>query len=238
MQWQRGVDWTPGLTQGGTVNNPGPAAGGSFVWKYESVTGGGTLSSLDPWYRHERTLLKWDEQWWNTGAGAWSAGDNFSPPVMQDRIIHNLHTTTFQHTPVVSWVNPLGDGAEIEVTGSLTLRWTGSGGLGFPVDVDVIIAFDDASSGQITPLFAGTYSKPNAGPSINDQVVIPIVLSGPVTFDDGDALLVSHRGHSAFGPVGMWVTVFDDVNLTMVPSPGSLVLLAAAGLVIGFRRRR
>lgn len=238
LDWKRGVDWVPGFEQGSTINNPGPAAGGSFVWRYESIDGGGSLGSLDPWYRRERELLKWDGLWWETGVGAWSRGDDASPPIMQDRIIHNLHTSAYQHTPVVSWINPLGDGTQVEVSGSLTLRWTGVEGLGFPVDVDVVVAFEDASTGEITPLFSGTYSKPIQGPSVNDEVLIPIELSGALTFDAGDALLVTHRGHDAFGPAGMWVTVFDDVNLTLVPTPGSVALLGVAGLLIGFRRKR
>jgi hypothetical protein len=227
----------PGSVQGGTQNNPGPAAGG-LVWRYEAITGGGSLASGNPWYLGARDLLKWDGLWWQTGAGAWAAGEDLSPPIMQDRMIHNLHTTTFNQTPTVSWVNPLGDATEVEVSGSVTLRWSGKNGMGFPVDVDLVLAFFDASSGQLTPLMANTYSKPTAGPSINDEVLIPISVGGSLVFDTNDALILTHRGREAFGPTGMWVTVFDDVSLTLVPTPGSAALLAVAGLAIGTRRRR
>lgn len=238
VTWDRSGDWAPGTIQGSTQNNPGPAAGGPFVWRYESIQGGGSLASADPWYLKPRELMKWDGTWWQTGSGAWSNGDDMSPPVMQDRMIHNLHATTFEQTPVVSWVNPIGDGAEVAVSGSVTLRWSGKGGLGHPVDVDVVLAFLDASSGQITPLLASTFSKPNLGPSINDEVLIPMNLQGTLTFDQGDTLVLTHRGRDSFQPLGMWVTVFDDINLTLVPTPGAAALLGIAGLVLGVRRKR
>lgn len=236
--WQRTTDWVPGVVQGGTLNNPGPAQGSSAgVWKYE-WTQGGPLGSANPWYAQPRTTSKWDELWWQTGMGAWTADDDSSPPIMQDRIIHNLHTTTYDGVPVVSWINPMGDGVLVDVGGSLRLRWSGGGGLGFPVDVDVVVAVEDASAGIVTPLFSGTFSKPTGLPSINDELVIPIGVTGSVALDTDDRIIVSHRAREAFGPIGMWATVFDEVSITLVPSPGAMALLGLAGLLAGARRRR
>ena len=238
INWHRQSDWVPGVSQGGTQNNPGPAAGGSFVWKYEWVQGGGPLGSATPWHRQPRQTMKWDGLWWSTGQGAWASDDDGSPPVMQDRIIHNLHTTTFGRTPVVSWTNPYGASTQIDLGGSLRLRWSGNNGLGYSVDVDVFMAIEDAVTGELTTILSNTYSKPTPEPSVNEEVVIPIPSTGLLTFDPGDRLILTHRGHNAFGPLGMWVSMFDNVQMTLVPTPGAAALFGVAGLALIGRRRR
>lgn len=236
FQWNRTSDWVPGVAVGSTVGNPGPGPGGPVVWKYEFVSGG-PLGSANQWFEQPRQLLKWDDAWWSTGQPAWSKGDDLSPPVQQDRIIHNLHTSTYADIPVLSWINPLGDGAQINVDGSVRLRWTGNGGLGFPVDVDFVVAKFDASAGTVSPLFSDTFSKPTPSATIEEEIIIQIGLS-ELVFDENDALVISHRGREAFGPMGMWVTVFDQgLNLSLVPTPGVATLLGLAGLALARRRR-
>lgn len=238
ITWHRSSDWVPGAQQGSTQNNPGPAAGGSFVWKYEWAQGGGPLGSANPWYAQPRQTMKWDGLWWQTGAGAWVRDDETSPPIMQDRLIHNLHTSTFDTTPVVTWTNPLDVAAEVSFGGSLTLRWSGKNGLGYAVDVDVLLAIEDGATGALTPLISQTFSKPTPGPSINDEVQIPVEFPSSVVFGAGDRLILTHRGRESFGPLGMWVTVLDDVQMTLVPAPGSFALIGLAGAVVARRRRR
>lgn len=235
--WQRTNDWTPGVVQGSTTNNPGPAHGVPAVWKYE-WTQGGPLGSSNPWYAQPRTTSKWDQLWWQTGTGAWTSDDDSGPPIMQDRIIHNLHTSTYDSVPVVSWINPMGDGTQVNVSGSLRLRWSGGQGLGFPVDVDVVVGVQDAFSGIVTPLLSGTFSKPSGVPSVNEELLISVDGKGSVTLDAGDMIIVTHRAREAFGPIGMWATVFDDVSITLVPAPGAAAFFGLAGLIAGTRRRR
>jgi hypothetical protein len=156
---------------------------------------------------------------------------------MQDRIIHNLHTSTFDVAPVVTWTNPLGDHTQVDVTGSLRLRWTGRDGIGKPVDVDLMLGMYDASLGVITPLLASTYSKPTSEPSFEEEIVIPLDLAS-IMLDAGDEIMLTHRGHNPFGPQGMWVTVFDGgMNITLVPAPGAAAVLGLAGIA-ALRRRR
>lgn len=234
--WNRALNWTPGTVAGTSVGNPGPGPGGADVWGYESVSGS-ALGSAGAWYDQPRTPLTWDPQWWNTGVGAWTAGDDKSPPIMQDRFIHNLHTSTFDSVPMVTWNNPLGDGTAVDVTGSLRLRWTGNGGIGMPVDVDLMLGLYDASSGITSPLLAQTYAKPTPAPSFEEEIVIPLEFTN-IMLDAGDQIVLTHRGREAFGPQGMWVTVFDGgMNITLVPAPGAAAVLGMAGLA-ALRRRR
>lgn len=238
LTWQRQTDWSPGLNQGSSANNPGPAAGGPGVWMYE-WTQGGPLGSVNPWYVQPRNLAKWDQLWWNTGQGAWTAGDNVSPPMLRDRITHNLHSTTFADIPVVSWINPMGDGAQVTVGGSVVLRWSGKNGLGYPVDVDVFVGLQNALSGLVTPLFSGTFAKPTGSASINEETVIPLNISTVLTVNTNDRIILTHRGRDPFGPLGMWVTLFDSgMTITLVPTPGTAALLGLAGAALAVRRRR
>ncbi len=234
--WNRNTNWVPGTSQGSSQGNPGPGPGGGFVWRYE-WTNGGPLDSGDPWYLEPRNLSTWDASWYATNMGAWSKGDNVSPPIMQDRSIHNLHTSTYADIPVLSWINPLGEGTLIDITGSLRLRWSGGGGIGFPVDVDVVLAVFNVGTQTTTPLLSQTYSKPTPMPTIEEEITIPLNFLG-LNFDTYDQLILTHRGRVSFGPLGLWVSIFDEeMNLTLVPSPGTAALLGLAGLA-AMRRRR
>jgi hypothetical protein len=235
--WNRDSDWHPGLTPGSTVGNPAPGSIGPLAWRYES-TSGGPLGSVNPWYTQPRTLLKWDDQWWATGQGAWAGNDDISPAVMQDRIIHNLHTSTYANIPVVSWINTMGDGTLVDISGSMRLRWTGGGGVGFPVDVDLVLARQNILTGATTLLYAQTLSKPTPSPSVEEEMLIPFDFAD-VSFDQNDTLILTHRGREAFGPLGMWVTVFDQgMTVTLVPTPGAVTAIGMAGLALTRRRRR
>lgn len=237
QQWNRNLEWTPGTSPGSSGGNPGPGQGGQAIWGYQAVTGGGALGSASAWYERSRSRLEWDDQWWNTGSSAWATGDDLSPPVMQDRIIHNLHTSTFDAVPMVSWTNPLAGSTQVDVTGSLRLRWTGNDGIGMPVDVDLMLGLYDASLGVTTPLLAHTYAKPTAAPTFEEEVVIPVAFPG-LLLDAGDEIVLTHRGRESFGPRGMWVTVFDGgMNITLVPAPGAAAVLGMAGLAAVRRRR-
>lgn len=234
--WLRSADWVPGSAQGSSANNPGPV-GGIPIWQYESTQGGG-LGSGNPWYAQAGSLMTWDSGWYDTGWGVWSNGDNVNPPILAGRLIHNVHTSAAQDVPLVRWQNPIGDGGVVDITGSLVINWNGNGGLGRPVDVDVVIAKHDASANTTTVLFSTTVSKPNPFPSIGDSVLLPVSITD-VGVDQGDSVVITHRGRSALGPQGAWVNMYDSLSIQqVVPAPGAAGILAMAGLAAARRRRR
>jgi hypothetical protein len=233
--WQRAADWVPGSTAGGTINNPGPGAGSASIWQYE-FTQGGPLGSTNPWYSQGTTMMVWDPGWWNTGWGVWSKGDNVNPPVMSGRLVHNVHASTFADVPIVRWNNPFGTVNDLGISGSLLVNWNGMNGAGHPVDVDVIIAKQNAQRTATTLLFSTTVAKPNPFVSVGDSVSIPLNLSN-ISLLNGESIIISHRGRSSLQPSGGWINLYDNVTFTAIPAPGSLGLLGIAGLALARRRR-
>lgn len=233
--WHRHSDWVPGQTEGGTKNNPGPDTEGTGVWMYGWTTGGG-LGSENPWYAQPLTMATWDPDWWNIEQGAWSRGNDGNPPMFANRFTHNAAPSVYQFVPVVEWLNPVGDGTEVALTGTLTVQWSGVNFVGLPVDVAVVIAHYDSVTHVATPLFSTVVSKPIQGPSVGDKVELPIDISG-VQLDAGDSLIFSHRAEEPLFPGG-WVILYDDVSVTLVPAPGAISLLGLGGLLAARRRRR
>jgi hypothetical protein len=233
LVWERSSNWVPGVGQGSTVNNPS-LVNGVPVWQYETTQGGG-LSSANPWYKSAGQLMTWDTAWWATGWGVWAKGDDFSPPVLAGRTIHNVHPTTWDDVPVVRWLNPVGN-TSVDLTGTLTVNWNGVNGLGRPVNVDVVIAKYTAATNQTTLLYSETVAKPNPFPSVGDSVFLPVNLAN-VPMAAGDSLIFSHRGQNAVGPLGAWVNLYDAITISAIPAPSALGVLALAGIAATRRRR-
>lgn len=232
FMWQRSADWLPGTAPGGTANNPGPGAGGP-VWQYE-WTQGGALGSSNPWYAQPTNLMSWDPAWYNTGFGVWSKGDNVNPPIMHNRLVHNLHDTVKDDIPLVRWRAPFGQIDDLAINGNLIVHWTGMNGVGKPVDVDVVIAKQTQTGTSV--LFSTTVSKPNPFQSVGDMVTIPVSLSD-IELGAGDSIIITHRGRHGFFPHGAWVNLIDNVTLTAIPSPGSLAVLGIGVFAVARRRR-
>lgn len=233
QNWQRSSDWLAGTTQGSTINNPG---GGGAVWQYEYTTGG-DLDSSNPWYKNPGTLLTWDGAWWQTGWGVWSKGDDVSPPILAGRLIHNVAAASYDNVPVVRWRNPLGDGGDVSLSGSLLINWNGVNGLGRPDDVDVVIGKYSAATNTTSALFSTTVSKPTPFASVGDSVLLPINISN-VLVNQNDSLVFTLRARTALAPLGGWINMYDGIQIHAVPAPGAGALLAGAGLLAARRRRR
>ena len=120
----------------------------------------------------------------------------------------------------------------------MDIRWSGEGFIGSPVDVDFVIALDDATTGEVTPLFTTTVSKPNPGDTIGDFVTIEVGLQG-IEIGVEDSIIISHRAHDRSGTNGRWIPLVDDLTMTVVPipAPGAMALLALTGLTATRRRR-
>jgi hypothetical protein len=232
--FERATNWVPGISQGTTINNPS-TVGGQAAWQYE-VTQGDSIGSVNPWYEQAGQLMTWDPAWYSTGWGVWSKGDNLNPPVLPGRLIHNVHPSTWGDVPLVRWMNPFGNTAA-SIAGTLTLNWNGVNGLGRPVNVDVVIAKQNTITNSTTVLYSTTVAKPNPFPSVGDSVFLPISLTG-ISLAAGDTIIVSHRGQSSVGPLGAWVNLYDSLGVTVVPAPGSAMLLGLGGVLAVRRRRR
>lgn len=234
--WDRSAQWLPGAMHGTTINNPSPDGMGNMVWSYEHAFGGG-FSSSNPWFEQPSTPMTWDSSWWKTGWGVWSRGNNFSPPILAERLIHTLSAKSANTMPMVRWTNPAGDGTLISISGDLTIGWQGFNGVGYESTVEVVIAVVDSSSGTITPLYTNTVTKPSSAP-VKEFLSLPILLSG-IVLDDGDSILFTHRAQAASIPAG-WVSMYDDVSLTFttIPAPSVGALGAVLGLAAAARRRR
>lgn len=237
--WHRASDWAPGVIPGSSFGNPGPGFDGVGVWSYEFATGGGGLGAENPWYAQPSTMLTWDNNWWGNGFGAWTAGDDTNPPIRQDRMTHNLVGTHFETTPLVRWLMPQGAGdLALSITGEFEVLWTGHEFRGGDVDVELVIARETAG-GAFDVLFSDRLSKPTAGVSVGDFRTSQVDISS-VILNEGDSLVISGRGVSSVGwTEGRWISISDDLNLTVVPipAPASLALLGLGGLA-AMRRRR
>jgi MYXO-CTERM domain-containing protein len=233
--WRRSTDWVPGSAQGSSDNNPGPV-GGQAVWSYEWANGSG-LASEDPWYQNTGHRMTWDGAWWGTGWGVWSKGDDNSPPILPGRLIHNVAAAEYANIPMVRWENPMGNGGVVNISGTLLVNWNGVSGLGRPDDDDVVIAKFSASTNTTVALYSNTVSKPNPFPSVGDSVLLPINLSN-ILMNQGDSIIITHRGQQSLSPLGAWINMYDGLTITSVPTPGAAGVLALAGLAAARRRRR
>lgn len=235
-QWLRAADFEPGVSQGSTSGNPGPGFDGTPVWRYEMATGGGGLGSGSEWFRQPTTTMTWDGDWWGIGQGAWSAGDDVNPPVFRNRLTHNVSAPNHQYVPMVRWMNPGGDGMQVDIGGAFNVRWTGHESVGAETDVELVIA-RESSAGAIDVLFSDLLSKQTPGLSIGDNIDVPIDLS-QIALDEGDSLIFSGRGADSTTGVGRWIDISDQITIKVaVPAPGALALLGAAGLACARRRR-
>ncbi len=232
----RSTNFVAGTTQGGTQGNPNPV-GGQPIWQYE-VAQGGALGASNAWYKQSQSsqLMTWDSQWYATGWGVWSNGNDANPPILASRLVHNVAASVYNDVPMVRFLNPLGNGATLNINGTFQIAWSGVDGLGRPNDVDVVIAKYSSSLNETSLLYSNTVSKPLPFPSVGDSLNLPISLTG-ISLNAGDSIIISHRGRTPLSPLGAWINLYDNVTFNTVPAPGAAALLGLSGAVM-FRRRR
>jgi hypothetical protein len=230
--FNRSAEWFPG-TPGQISGSPGPT--GPTPWIYEYAMGGGASNSANPWYHQPSTPMVWDSNWWGTGRGVWAQGDDLSPPVDQNRYAHNVSAIAIGAAPLVRFRQAPGEAGMYDISGNLKIVWDGVGGVGRPTPVDVILGVQDASKSSTNMLLNSTHFKPNPFASIGDYIEIPINFSN-VVLGAGESLVLSHRGRDVVSPGG-WITMYDNVTITLIPAPGALALLGLGGLVATRRRR-
>ncbi|HAV63464.1 MAG TPA: hypothetical protein DCY13_13990, partial [Verrucomicrobiales bacterium] len=212
VSWNRNLDFTPGTTPFTTEGNPDDDAFGNPVWQMESVQGGG-LSDPNLWYAAVGQKLVWDSSWFGSGAGLWARGDDASPPIGSTALTHNIADSgLWPFIPLVRWLNPFG-AQSVDVVGTLAVGWSGNGGVGSPVAVDVVIGRRATGTGIVTALYTNTVNKPTPGDSMGDQRLLPVDLRN-MAVGPGDQLMFTLRAHNAVG--GRWINLHDQ--LTVLPS--------------------
>ncbi len=237
FEWNRRANWVPGTTPGSTAGNPQPDGEGNAVWQAE-WTQGGPFGSVNEWFAQPGRLMVWDPDWYGIGSGgAWVQDDNVNPPIFNNRMTHNIHVDAYQAIPMMRWINPVGDNTVVDIAGTLGITWSGHEFFGVPVDVDVVIALNDFSTGETTILLGETLTKSKPFPSVGDSTDINVSL-GQITLDEGDSLIFSIRGNSSFGGDGRWIIMEDNISITLIPAPGASALMGLAGLAALRRRRR
>lgn len=222
---------TGGVTRFGDWTNTGsnPESAAAHAWVYEMVDAPGdrglSAAPQDRWYAAARTTLQWDPLWMATGVGAYSPGDDLSPPITRTKLVH--HMASHALVPAVRWVN-LGGTGELAVRGDVVLRWAGVPPVGNAVDV-ALVRVD--AMGQVGDLL---WSIGGAHLSEENNLALPVDVTTPL--GPGESVMLSFRGQT---DSGFWLSAFDQLNYTFttVPAPGSAALLLAAGLAAGRRRR-
>lgn len=229
--WLRARDWNlSGL-------NP-IQVGGQPVWMHEFIAaeGAGGLGTANPWYTRPRGPMGYDADWYGSGTPAYSRANDVNPPIFRRFLTHNVESTVHDFVPAVRWMKPSNvSETNFTITGDMLVTWDGPNGVGQSNDVDVVIAKQDGALGTLSVLFSTTVSKPDPRPSVGDVRLIPINLS--LQINEGDSILVTHRGRTSFTPEGNWINLADNLTIALIPAPGAMGLLAVAGIAMGRRRR-
>ncbi|MDN5880903.1 MAG: PEP-CTERM sorting domain-containing protein, partial [Nitrosospira sp.] len=175
------------------------------------------------------------------------------PPIAKWAITHDLSKETFSaaYIPVAEWRNPVGDGAIVNVGGSLLLTWEGMYTENAPAGtVDVAVARMDASTGFAELLYSTTLTNPAEGgellwPGISDAPPVEIRNAWGATgvrMDEGDTLRFTLRLRGDEADPALWALLDDQstsITLTsVVPEPEQFILLTLGLGVLAMRLRR
>jgi len=250
--WQRWADWTPGAIPGASNGNPDDDQAGTPVWRYGYLTGG-VFNSVDPWFDNSMQPAVWDDVWWGSNVGGvWARNyfgpnvdnDNANPPISRWSLYHDVseRTHSSDYTSAWDWVNPVGHGAILNISGTLKFTWEGHFANSSPLaPIEGIVAKFDSSSGTFSTLWSGTVLNPTAGAALSSAsaVTVPMTFVG-VRFDEGDFLRVTFRADTPESSTPLWLGMADSLYMrlvSVVPEP-TVFELICVGLAMVFAVRR
>ena len=252
--WDVEADWVvrPPGDHGTTNGNPSVDALGNPAWGFDyctNVPAGSSLGSANPWYKVQTiSVMKWDSDFWSSG-GRWASIDDGTPNIIGGWMNHLLNNTeygSYSSVPLLRWTNPCPDPIKVSLKSKegpldFAMMWNSNvqaGGAPL-VDVDIAVVLFDASETSYQELYAVTVSKPTNN-NVNEALTLSPLWVEELDLAPGDQILITARGTSqTFPPAGaQYITFYDGMEITIVPEPATLGLLALGGLALLRRIRR
>ena len=235
--WNRWADWKPGATDGSSAGNPCKDSAGNPVWSAEyilNVPAGSDLDTSDgvaPWYTLPTSgLMVWDSHW--SDYGTWAKLYDTPPAISRYGLGHVSNDQSYNgdhyaNVPLLRWKNPSAERLTVSLTPGSS-RFSGVFGY-MPTGsiADLMIGWTDASDGDSVHSLYSTTMVKTAAADVRESIVLPELAINALVLDPGDNIIFSVRSRTrTTGFYWASANFYDDVNITVVPEPGAMILLA------------
>jgi len=252
--WDVDADWVdrPVGDHGTTNGNPSADAMNNPVWGFQYFTNvpvGSGLGATSPWYERLTTsAMTWDSDHRSAG-GRWASVDDGTPDIIAGWMNHLLNDSEYgdyNSVPLLRWTNPCPDPIKVSLKSKegpldFAVGWRGNGEAGgaTSADVDIAVVLYDASEATFHQLYTSSVSKPTDN-NLDENLTLSPLWIEEQDLDPGDQILITARGASQTFPAAgaQYITFYDGMEITVVPEPVTLSLLALGGLAMLRRRRR
>ncbi len=241
--WNIFDDWTPGTTDGSSAGNPMPDAAGNPTWSCEYIAGvpaGSGLDSNNPWYELPSSgLMVWDSHY---GAGQWMLPNDTPPSNSYTGMWHVCNDQSYggdhyANVPLRRWQNPSDETLAVSLSGGPDFAGV-IHALPTGTILDLVIARTDASNGDSVHLLYSETVVKTASEGEDQSFPLTGLDIDNLVLDPGDDIIFTARSRTRItGYAWASAGLVDDVNITVVPEPATLSMLALGGLAM-LRRRR
>jgi hypothetical protein len=215
--WDRSLDWNDGKEKGYAWQNGNPDDDkqDSPVWVCEWAKGGGGLGDNDAWYKQPKTLMTWDDNWYNAGYPTWSNGNDNHPNITKGGLTHVVYPNNFDDAPIVRWMNPTGTAATVTISGNVKVNWSGQGNLDVALVCEVAVVVQTGN--QYDVIFGNAYTDPSPGDQEIGTRTIQVSLQD-VVVPEGGSILLGIRGQTPQN--NRWFSSEDNLKITLVALEG------------------